>query len=134
MISMRRLFAFPSLVRLVSTGRLAAKLAADTRFGFEEFSRRAGDFAVAMVLATYRVIDGVIAEPRVGVGDAEETPRRIAEAEHALEGRAPDAAAFPAAAAAAAEIVDPMMDVNTSAGYRRDLVRALTRRALERAA
>ena len=109
-------------------------LPADTRFGFEEFSRRAGDFAIAMVLATYRVVDGVIAEPRVGVGGAEETPRRIAAAERALDGRAPDAAAFAAAAAAAAEAVDPMVDINTSAGYRRDLVRALTRRALERAA
>ena len=26
----------------------------DTRFGFYEFSRRAGDFAMAMALATYR--------------------------------------------------------------------------------
>src|SRR5882724_11117457 len=30
-------------------------LAADTRFGFYEFDRRAGDFALAMALVTYRV-------------------------------------------------------------------------------
>ncbi len=109
-------------------------LPADTRFGFEEFSRRAGDFAIAMVLATFRLADGVMVEPRIGVGGAEEVPRRLAEAEAALAGRAPEANAFQAAADAAADAVDPMTDINTSAQYRRDLVRALTRRALERAA
>ncbi len=105
-----------------------------TRFGFDEFARRAGDFAIAMVLATYRLVDGVMVEPRIGVGGAEATPRRLGEAERALDGRAPDAAVFAAAADAAAAGVDPMADVNTSAQYRRDLVRTLTRRALERAA
>ncbi len=109
-------------------------LPADTRFGFEEFSRRAGDFAIAMVLATFRLADGVMVEPRIGVGGAEEVPRRLAEAEAALAGSAPEANAFQAAADAAADAVDPMTDINTSAQYRRDLVRALTRRALERAA
>src|SRR5947208_739273 len=64
-------------------------LPADTRFGFCEFSRRAGDFALAMALVTYRVADGAIVEPRVGVGGAEPRPRRIAEAEAALAGRPP---------------------------------------------
>ena len=109
-------------------------LAHGTRFGFDEFAWRAGDFAIAMVLATYRLVDGVMVEPRIGVGGAEETPRRLGEAERALDGRAPDAAVFAAAADAAAAGVDPMTDANTSAQYRRDLVRTLTRRALERAA
>src|ERR1700704_744675 len=43
-------------------------LAADTRIGFYEFSRRAGDFAIAMGLATFRVKNGKIFEPRVAVG------------------------------------------------------------------
>ena len=59
-------------------------LSADTRFGFYEFSRRAGDYAIAMALATFRLEGGVIVEPRVGVGGAEGRPRRIAEAEAAL--------------------------------------------------
>ena len=46
-------------------------LAADARCGFYEFSRRAGDYALAMALVTYRLEDGVIVEPRVGVGGAE---------------------------------------------------------------
>jgi carbon-monoxide dehydrogenase medium subunit len=71
---------------------------------------------------------------RLGVGGAEAQPRRIAEAEAALSGRKPQADVFEAAAAAAAAAIDPLEDVNTNAEYRRDLVRAMTRRALERAA
>jgi carbon-monoxide dehydrogenase medium subunit len=108
-------------------------LPADTRFGFHEFSRRAGDYAIAMALATFRLEDGLIADPHVGVGGAEAYPRRIAEAESALAGRAPDTAAFRAAADAAADTVDPLEDIQSSAGYRRDLVRVVTRRALQRA-
>lgn len=109
-------------------------LPADTRFGFCEFSRRAGDFALGMALACFRLRNGVIAEARLGVGGAEARPRRIADAEAALNGREPRAEVFEAAAAAAAAAIDPLEDVNTSADYRRDLIRAMTRRALERAA
>jgi carbon-monoxide dehydrogenase medium subunit len=109
-------------------------LTADTRFGFCEFSRRAGDFALAMALVTYRLRDGTMYEPRVGIGGAEARPRRIAEAESILAGKAPALETFRAAADAAAAAVDPLEDFNTSAAYRRDLVRVLTRRALEQAA
>src|SRR5882724_8357284 len=40
-------------------------LPSNTRFGFCEFSRRAGDFALAMALVAYRLEDGAIVEPRV---------------------------------------------------------------------
>lgn len=107
---------------------------ADTCFGFFEFNRRAGDFAIAMALATCRLADGVMVEPRVGIGGAEARPRRIPEAEAALDGRPPEAAVLLAAADAAAGAIDPMDDVHSSADYRRDLVRALTHRALRQAA
>jgi carbon-monoxide dehydrogenase medium subunit len=106
-------------------------LPSDTRFGFSEFNRRAGDFAIAMALVAYRLKGGVMDEPRVGVGGVEGRPRRIAEAEAALEGKRPAGDAFRAAADAAARSVEPLDDVKYSAGYRRDLVRAMTRRALE---
>ena len=38
-------------------------LPADTRFGFYEFNRRAGDFALGMALVAFRLQDGVIHEP-----------------------------------------------------------------------
>src|SRR5262249_56597575 len=72
-------------------------LPADTRTGFYEFSRRAGDFAIAMALVTYRVEGGKITAPRVAVGGAEPHARRIGEAEQALAGQAHGPALFAAA-------------------------------------
>jgi carbon-monoxide dehydrogenase medium subunit len=105
----------------------------DTHFGFYEFSRRAGDFAVAMALATYRIKDGRMVEPRLGIGGAEPKPRRMTQAEHVLEGRRSGPDAFAAAAETAAKAVEAMDDSNYSADYRRDLVRTVTLRALDHA-
>jgi carbon-monoxide dehydrogenase medium subunit len=85
-----------------------------------------------MALVTYRLEAGVIVEPRVGVGGAEPEPRRITHAEQVLAGKAPGADTFRAAADAAAAAVDPMADNQASAEFRRDLVRTVTCRALER--
>ena len=106
----------------------------DTRSGFYEFSRRAGDFALAAALGAYRVEDGKIVEPRLAIGGAEVSPRRIPEAERALAGATPGDKAFRAAADAAMAAIDPMEDIVNSAEFRRDLVLAVARRALERAA
>jgi carbon-monoxide dehydrogenase medium subunit len=109
-------------------------LSADAKFGFNEFSRRAGDFAMAAALVTYRLQGGKIANARVGVGGAEARPRRIAEAEAELNGHTPGEMAFRTAAVAAANAIDPLEDHQTSGEYRRDLVRAVVRRALEHSA
>jgi carbon-monoxide dehydrogenase medium subunit len=109
-------------------------LPAGTRCGFYEFSRRAGDFALAAAVGLYRLDGGKIAEPRLALGGAEVNPRRIAQAERALEGAAPGDQAFRAAAQAAMSAIDPMEDIINTAEFRRDLVLAVARRALERAA
>ena len=109
-------------------------LPAGTRCGFYEFSRRAGDFALAAAVGLYRLDGGKIAKPRLALGGAEVNPRRIAQAERALAGAAPGDQAFRAAAQAAMEAIDPMEDIINSAEFRRDLVLAVARRALERAA
>ena len=106
-------------------------LSNDAKFGFNEFSRRAGDFAMAASLVTYRLQGGKMAEVRVGVGGAESFPRRIPEAEAVLNGKKPGDAVFRAAAENAAKAIDPLEDHQTDAEYRRDLVRAVVRRALE---
>jgi len=106
----------------------------DTKFGFNEFSRRAGDFAMSAALVTWRAQAGKMKDVRVGVGGAEPSPRRIAQAEAALEAQSPSDAAFRTAAEAAADTIDAMEDHQTSADYRRDLVRAVVRRALEMSA
>jgi carbon-monoxide dehydrogenase medium subunit len=84
-------------------------------------------------LVTYRIVGGKITDARVGVGGAEAAPRRITEAEAALNGETPNDTTFRAAALAASDAVDPLEDHRTNAEYRRDLVRAVVRRALENA-
>jgi carbon-monoxide dehydrogenase medium subunit len=105
-----------------------------TRCGFYEFSRRAGDFALAAAVGLYRLDGGKIADPRLALGGVEVNPRRIARAERALDGAAPGDQAFRAAAQAAMSAIDPVEDIINSADFRRDLVLAVARRALERAA
>jgi aerobic carbon-monoxide dehydrogenase medium subunit len=105
-------------------------LPAYTRFGFAEFSRRVGDFAMAMALAVLKIEENVIASARIGVGGAEAIPRRLAEAEAVLRGARPGEAAWRAAAAAAAAAIDPLYDAQTDAQYRRELVEAMVYRAL----
>jgi carbon-monoxide dehydrogenase medium subunit len=117
---------------LITEVRLPA-LGPGWRFGFAEFSRRAGDFALGMTLAAVR-LDGVrIAAARIGVGGAGERPLRISEAEQALQGAIPGPEALAEAGAIAAATVEPFADLHASVAYRRDLVRVMTRRALERA-
>lgn len=109
-------------------------LAEEARFGFNKFNRRAGDFAMAASLVTYRLQGGKMVDARVGLGGAESFPRRIAEAEAALNGQTPSDKAFRSAAETAATLIDPLEDHQTDADYRRDLVRAVVRRALEQSA
>lgn len=98
-------------------------LADDERFGFFEFSRRAGDFGLTMVLVTYRIEGGKIVDPKVGLGGVEDRPSRNAAAENILAGAIASEAAFEAAGEAAAASVEPMEDIHAPASYRRHLVK-----------
>jgi carbon-monoxide dehydrogenase medium subunit len=106
---------------------------ATVRFGFAEFSRRAGDYAEAMALAALEVADGVIANPRLGIGGAEAVPRRLAAVEAALAGERPCEALFRDAAAMAAAAIKPLQDPRVEPEYRRELVGAMAHRALAQA-
>jgi carbon-monoxide dehydrogenase medium subunit len=108
--------------------------APDARLGFYEFNRRAGDFAIGMALVSYRLAGGKIADARVALGGIEDRPRRIPEAEAALDGQLAGSNAFKAAGEAAAAVVVPLSDTQTSEAYRRDLSRTVIVRALEMAA
>jgi carbon-monoxide dehydrogenase medium subunit len=105
------------------------------RWGFEEFARRRGDFAMAGVAVFYdRDERGRAKDAHIGVIGASSYARRIPAAEAALNGHAVDEAAILAAAEAAAAGVDPSDDIHASAAYRRALVATLVERALKRAA
>jgi carbon-monoxide dehydrogenase medium subunit len=105
-----------------------------THAGFAEYSRRAGDYAIAMAVTTYRLKNGVMSDMHVAVGGAEAAPRRILEAERTLIGRPPNLGTFQAAAHEARKAVDPLDDPSVSAEYRRSIVSAVVSRALENAA
>jgi len=104
----------------------------DARYGFYEVSRRAGDFAMAAALVTYRLSGGRITDPRLGLGGVETFPRRLSNVEAMLAGATPGDESFCAAAEAAAASIDPMEDAHTTSDFRRQLVHAVTSRALER--
>ena len=82
------------------------------------------------IAATPGWVDGRIADATVAVGGVETCPRRLRAAEAARDGEAPGPLAFARAAEAAASAVDAMEDHQVSAGLRRDLLRATTKRAL----
>jgi carbon-monoxide dehydrogenase medium subunit len=95
----------------------------DTKFGFFEFSRRAGDFGLAMVLAAFRIEEGRIVDPRIGLGGVEDRPARNQAAERILAGEKISDKLFAAAGEAAAASVEPLEDLQASAAYRRYLVK-----------
>jgi len=102
-------------------------------FAFEEFSRRHGDFAIVGVAAVL-VGDGHrCTTARLATAGAGPTPVRLRSAEEILERDGLGEAAIDAAAARAAELVEPDGDIHASAAYRRNLTRVLTGRALRRA-
>ena len=104
-------------------------LDASWRTGFYEFSRRAGDFALAMTAVALRREGAKIEDARVGIGGVEDRPFRCTAAEEILTRNG----SIAEAAEAVSKAVKPLEDLHADAPYRRDLVRATTRRALERA-
>lgn len=104
------------------------------RWGFLEFSRRKGDFALAGVAVFYDVdTSGVAKNTHVGVIGMGDRPRRLTTAEAALDGKRVDDAVIMAAAKAASAEVDPSGDIHAGPEYRRALVATLLERALKKA-
>ena len=100
------------------------------RFGFYEFNRRAGDFALGMCLVTFEIAAGKITDARLGIGGAEDAPRRLAEVEETLNNNPLTEETMQAAAELAATVISPLEDAQTSAAYRRNIVKTVVKRAL----
>lgn len=101
-----------------------------TRVGFEEYSRRAGDFAIVMALTALEMDGELVTGARIGLGGVGGAPVRASAAEQLLAGRPVSQAGFTEAARVAASEVEPWRDIHGSTEYRKELVEALTRRAL----
>ena len=104
------------------------------RFGFREFARRRGDFAMAAAALWYDEDAGKARNAHVGVIGVGDRPQRLFPVEAVLNGRVVDETAIAAAEAAAAAAVDPQTDIHASADYRRALTGTMVERALRDAA
>jgi carbon-monoxide dehydrogenase medium subunit len=103
-------------------------------YGFHEFARRRGDFAIAGAAVLIEVgPDRVVKRAAVALCGIATAPVRLREAEAQLVGKKLDGAAIKAAAAAA-RALEPISDIHAGADYRRHLAEVLTRRALTDAA
>ena len=108
---------------------------AQRRWGFEEFSRRRGDFALAAAALYYDTLpDGTAGNAHVGVMGIGDRPQRLAQVEAMLNGRLIDGDTIAEAERAAAAAVKPSDDIHASAAYRRALIGTMVERALRRAA
>jgi CO/xanthine dehydrogenase FAD-binding subunit len=98
-------------------------------WAFEEVARRFGDFALACIAVSFELRDRQITDARVAVMGVADTPRRLRDAEAALQGLQ----GGPEAAAGFAEVVrscvTPESDIHVSAEYRKSLIGALAEKA-----
>jgi carbon-monoxide dehydrogenase medium subunit len=105
------------------------------RWGFEEFARRQGDFALAGIALYYDEDEqGRAGNPHAGIIGACSRPHRLEPVEAMLNGRTVDEQTIEGAARAAADAVDPPQDLHADATYRRALVKTMVERALRAAA
>jgi len=102
-------------------------------YAFEEFARRHGDFAIVGIAALIVRAGDRCTAARLASAGAGPVPVRLRAAEEILERDGLGEAAIEAAAARAADLVEPDSDVHASADYRRHLTRVLTTRAVRRA-
>lgn len=102
-------------------------------WAFEEFSRRQGDFAIVGIAAVVAGDGARCTMARLATAGAGPVPVRLRAAEQVLEAQGLGDAAIEAAAARAAETVEPDSDLHASAAYRKNLTRVLTERAVRRA-
>lgn len=102
---------------------------AKTGYAFEEIAQRHGDFAIAAVAVEATVGgDGNIADLSFGLGGIEDRPFVAATAD--FVGKPATGATAHEIADTVAEKVDPMVDLQANADYRRQLVRVLGARTL----
>lgn len=116
---------------------LVTEVALSTRFdrwGFWEFSRRVGDFAIVAVAVALRTTDGVVEEARISLAGAGDRPLRLPAVESLLQDRPLSADLHPDLEEAAAAELSPPEDIHGSPDFRRQLVRTGVARASAAAA
>lgn len=113
----------------ILTGIELPPLPTGAGWGFEEFARRTGDFALAAAGVLIEARGGRVENARIAVSAGAEGPQRVAAAEAALRGTGCDARALDAAAQAVRDAVHPNTDLHASAPLRHRMLEELLRRA-----
>jgi len=100
-------------------------------FGFREFARRRGDFAMAGAIVFFDKDENErIRSPRIGAFGIGDTPLRLGEAEQFLNGNRANAETFERAAALGVRDIEVRSDIHADSDYRRALLETLVNRAL----
>jgi len=107
---------------------------AKRRFGFQEFARRRGDFAMAAAAVFYDDDNGKARNAHVGVIGVADHPLRLSSVEAVINGQKIDDALIAKAEATTSAAVDPADDIHASGAYRKALVGVMVERALRAAA
>jgi len=94
---------------------------------------RSGDLAIVGVAAVLKLKEGICEDLRLALGGVGPIPFRASRAEQLVQHRPLDDNLIEAAAAAAAEMSDPITDAHASADYRRQMVRVFVSRAIRAA-
>jgi carbon-monoxide dehydrogenase medium subunit len=102
------------------------------RHAFEAFSRRHGDFAIVACAVTAVPAGDRLASLRIGVGGVADVPLVLDGLAAGFAGETADARSVGRIAEAVAQAVEVHDQPGISAAYRRDLVKALMARALQR--
>ena len=102
-------------------------------WSFQEVSQRKGDFALVATAAMLTLENGTCRNVRLGFRNVGERVSRLKAVEAQIEGQTPSERLFSAAASAAMKAVEPPSDLHADADYRRDLVKVLTERVLDKA-
>lgn len=102
-------------------------------WSFHEMATRKGDYAIVCAAVRLKVTGGNFSDVRIGFNGAGTATKRMAAVEQALEGMPATEDTITTAVKLAAERAEPSDDVQADVAYKRDLVRALGRRALVQA-
>jgi carbon-monoxide dehydrogenase medium subunit len=100
------------------------------RYGFREFARRRGDFALAAAAVTFEQAEQKFRNVGIGAIGVADRAIRLAAAERVLEGREVTDVAIAESAAAASAATDPADDIHASGAYRKTLIGVMVERAL----
>lgn len=103
------------------------------RFGFQEFSPRHGDFAVALVAVAVELEDDICVSASIVHGAVRDKPGHVVEAETAVCGGPLSGEAISRAAQATAVVEPTLQNYHGDAAFKSDLLRTLTGRALSQA-